>query len=77
MCACTPATSDDMLLAPSYPWPRMLDVGMLFSVKNWSIASEIAAPVICCKGVNARNSYRMHMAKCSTLWDATLSARME
>lgn len=86
MRACTPATLDDILLAPSYPCPHMLHVGMLFSIKNCSIASEIAAPVIRCKGINPKNSSvmscllsrkRTHMAKCFALCDVTSSASME
>lgn len=60
MLACTPATFDDMLLAPSYPWPCILRVKVLFSFKNWSITSEIAAPIICCKNINANNSSLKH-----------------
>jgi len=86
MGACTPATSDDMLLASIVSLPCMLHGGMLLSSKNLSIASEIAAPVIRCRGKNARNSFlmslllsrnRTHMARCSTLCDVTSSARME
>ena len=32
ICACTPDVLDDMLLAPSCPWPGMFVTGMLFKL---------------------------------------------
>ena len=53
---CTPDVLDDILLAPSYPWPRMFVTGTLFSFRKARMFSAIFSPVILSSLINVKNS---------------------